>query len=94
MIVAVLLIAAAVVALVPFGIGAKRPPPSFALPGAAPVSPTAPVVAAPGGGGFQAAVGALSVVRGRVNKTGHLTPETKAAIDVLTLALVAGSETE
>ena len=94
MIVPALLIAAAAIAFLPWGSSAKRPPPSFALPGAAPVSPAAPVVAAPGGGGFQAAVGALSVVRGRINKTGHLTPETKAAIDALTLALVAGSETE
>jgi hypothetical protein len=50
----------------------------------------APAPAKPAG--FEAAVSALSLVRGRITATELLDDKAKAAVDTLTLALVAGSD--
>jgi hypothetical protein len=61
------------------------------------VAPTVAVVPHPAGGpvGYEAAIHNLALVRSRLNATDHLgeekSPE-RAAIDTLTLALVAGSD--
>lgn len=57
--------------------------------------PPAVTPAAPGPVGYEAAIHNLALVRSRLNATDHLgdekSPE-RAAIDTLTLALVAGSD--
>jgi hypothetical protein len=59
------------------------------------VRPPAVTPAAPGHVGYEAAIHNLALVRSRLNATDHLgdekSPE-RAAIDTLTLALVAGSD--
>jgi hypothetical protein len=59
------------------------------------VRPPAVTPAAPGPVGYEAAIHNLALVRSRLNATDHLgdekSPE-RAAIDTLTLALVAGSD--
>lgn len=54
--------------------------------------PTGPVQPVEPATTYQGAMGSLAVVRARLKVTGCLNDDESAAIDVLTLALVAGSD--
>lgn len=65
----------------------KPPSPAY-LNASTPATPAPP----PGPPTYHAAIHALVTVRARLSATEHLTDATKAAVDTLTLALVAGSD--
>ena len=88
MIAALCFVAAAVVAFWP---RQARPLPTFSVPPAVAPSVVAPLPKRPG---FRQAIDNLAYVRSRLITTDALDDKAKAAIDTLTLALVAGSDQE
>ena len=86
MIIAACVIAALVVLLYP----QPKPPTSSLLTAA--VMPPPASVATPKPGSFREAVDALAVVRGRLVATEKLDESAAKAIDIITLALVSGSD--
>jgi hypothetical protein len=87
MITAVLIAAAALVVLSPLPRAGVTMFPRASAPPPPPPPPGPPAAV-----GFQSAIADLATVRRRLAETDHLTDAERAAIDALTLALVAGSD--